>query len=70
MSLLKTPNPEPTVLEFVSTFCTCFSVQVIGAHYGLLSEGSIEHYLILSAIIATGLQLIKTRDARERARAK
>lgn len=70
MSLFKSAYPEPTIWEFIATFCICFSVMVIGAHYGLLNENSIEVSISQSAAIATGLQIMKIRDHRKRLRAR
>ncbi|REC95182.1 hypothetical protein [Kushneria indalinina] len=70
MSLMKTFKSGFIVKEFVATFCTCFTVAVVGSHYGLLSENSIEHELFMSAWVATAVQIMNILGYYKKQRAK
>ncbi|MFC0337371.1 hypothetical protein SAMN05421848_1844 [Kushneria avicenniae] len=70
MSLLKTLRPGFIAREFITMFCTYFTIAVVGSHYGLLSENSIEHELFMSAWIATSVQIMNILGYYKKQRAK
>lgn len=70
MSLLKPFNPRPSTEGFITTLCTYFTVSVVGAHYGLFSENSIDHDLLLSVVFSTIFQAMDILIYRKRQRAK